>query len=61
MATTEGLYHINFDRPKLEALKVELGKAKAGRKTIFEFEGHEVVVRYAEYLVEYLGGLFGRE
>jgi len=45
---------INFDKEKLEALKKAVEEAKEVNSTSFKFEGHTLLTRYAEYLVEYL-------
>ena len=45
-----------FDKQKLRDLKKVLAKAKAEGREIFVFEERELVVRYAEYLIEYLEG-----
>lgn len=45
---------INFDRPTLEALKQEYDKAVKEGKETFTFQGQELLVSYARYLIEYL-------
>lgn len=46
--------NMEFDRPKLKRLiKARDEAEKAGEKQ-FTFEGHEVDVGYAKYLIEYL-------
>jgi len=45
-----------FDKQKVRDLKKVLAKAKAEGRETFVFEERELVVRYAEYLIEYLEG-----
>lgn len=45
---------IIFDRPKLKRLKKAYDQAVKENKTSFMFEGNELVVGYAKYLIEYL-------
>jgi hypothetical protein len=50
--------HIAWDRPKLERFKKALEiERPGGRDHVFRFEGHDFLVCYAEYLVEYLEGV----
>jgi hypothetical protein len=49
---------INFTPQKLADLKVAYEKAKAAGKESFVFEGNELLVSYAKYLIEYLEGQF---
>ncbi len=55
---------ILFDRPKLAKLKVLYDKAVKARQEQFVFEGNDLLVSYAKYLIEYLesriGGTDGR-
>jgi len=44
------------DLMNLDRFKLRLDKAKAEGKDRFEFDGQEVLVTYAVYLVEYLEG-----
>lgn len=45
---------IEFTREKLEQFKRELKTAKKNGEQMFIFEGHEVLVTYGEYLIQYL-------
>lgn len=45
---------VMWDRPKLEELKKARTAAVEKGLETFEFEGHEIVVTYARYLIEYL-------
>lgn len=45
---------VQFDRPKLERLKAAIKAAEAAGAETFTFEGHDYLVSYAKYLVEYL-------
>lgn len=48
---------INWTRPMLERFKVAYAEAaKAGKDAVFNFDGHDFVVGYAKYLIEYLDG-----
>jgi hypothetical protein len=49
---------IEFTKPKLKALKKQYEKARAEEKETFIFEGHEILVSYAKYMIEYLEGAF---
>ena len=44
---------------KLTKFKRDYAKAITDGKVTFMFEGHEVLVRYAKYLIEYLENRFG--
>lgn len=43
-----------FDRPMLERFKVVITKANEAKAETIVFDGHEFVVAYALYLIEYL-------
>lgn len=43
-----------WDRPKLERLKEARSKAIEAGHSTFDFEGQQVLVSYAKYLIEYL-------
>lgn len=45
---------VNFDKKKFLALKKAYNKAKKDNKKVFEFEGNQLLVDYAKYLIEYL-------
>ncbi len=45
---------IMWNRTKLEAFKEVLSKVEGEGAEVFNFEGHEILCAYAEYLVEYL-------
>lgn len=48
---------INWDRPMLERFKKVYNKTVEEKKTAqdtFMFDGHEFVVGYSKYLIEYL-------
>lgn len=47
---------INWTRPKLEQFRAEYSK-HPDRDATFMFEGHEFLVGYAKYLIEYLEGV----
>jgi len=52
---------ITWDRKKLERLRRAYDLAKMGHDTddhVFVFDGHEFLVSYAKYLLEYLDGVF---
>lgn len=51
---------ISWNRSKLTRFKkaYSLALRKVGRDGVFEFEGHEFVVGYSGYLIEYLNTLF---
>lgn len=52
---------ITFDREKTKALRRAYEKAQqAGKERYdtFEFEGHELVMDYAKYVLEYLEAKF---
>lgn len=46
--------YVSFDKPTLVALRDGIAKAKAEGKDKFEFQGHEVLVKYAEYMAEFV-------
>lgn len=50
---------INFTRRKLVEFKRLYNQAVIDKKEQFLFEGHEVLVSYAKYMIEYLDGQFG--
>lgn len=45
--------------PKLKAFIKVYARAVADGKPTFVFEGHEFVVEYAEYVIQYLQRRFG--
>jgi len=47
---------ISWDRAKLERFKQAYKKAVDARSDTFTFDGHDFVVGYAKYLIEYLEG-----
>jgi hypothetical protein len=49
---------INFTRAKLEELERAYSAAVAKGQETFLFEGHELFVPYAKYLIEYLNHNF---
>ena len=57
--TTTAKATINWTRPKLQEFRAEheRHKHKDRIKDTFTFEGHEFVVGYAGYLIEYLEGV----
>lgn len=50
---------ITFNRKKLHELKVAYNWAICTGKEQFEFEGHELLVSYAKYLIMHLENQFG--
>lgn len=50
---------IDFDKPKRERLREAYQKALEEGKDRFDFDGHEVLTRYAYYLLEYLDQALG--
>ena len=48
---------INFDKPKFEKFKKVYAKAIEDGKTKFVFEGKDILVTYAKYMIEYLDGI----
>ena len=52
---------ITWDAEKLAAFKDEWQKAHDNEQEQFEFEGHQILVSYGRYLIEYLEYLFGEE
>jgi len=51
---------ITWDIHKLAQFKVARDNAIKAGKDVFSFEGHEVLVSYAKYLIEYLDAYFKR-
>jgi len=50
---------IQFDKDKLENLKAFYKKAVDTNQEQFVFEGHDLLVAYAKYLIEYLESRLG--
>ncbi len=46
---------INFTPVKYALLKEAYKEAKHNNKEMFVFEGHDILVSYAKYMIEYLG------
>ena len=46
-----------FDRARLRRLKIAYDKAVKAGVSQFEFEGEDLLVSYARYLLEYLEGV----
>jgi hypothetical protein len=53
--------HVNYDRPKLRRLRAAYEKAVAAGASQFDFEGAELLVSYARYLIEYLEGALPKD
>jgi hypothetical protein len=49
---------INFDKPKVERLRTAVAAAKSEGQTQFTFDGHDLIVSYATYMLEYLDTKF---
>lgn len=51
---------ITWDRAKLERFRLAYNKARRlpTIDDVFKFEGHEFVVSYARYLIQYLDSVF---
>jgi hypothetical protein len=45
---------INWDRPMLERFKLAYAQHENKHGDTFMFEGHEFVIGYAKYLIEFL-------
>ena len=45
---------MTFDPARLERFRQARNEAQAADQDIFEFDGHPFLVRYADYLIEYL-------
>lgn len=52
-----GSHFIMFTPDTLERLKVAVDKAVSQDMQQFEFEGQQLLVAYAKYLIEYLDGV----
>lgn len=57
-----GEYHmdsenVSFSRPKLARFKVAYARAVKENKADFTFDGHDYLVGYAKYLIQYLEGI----
>lgn len=50
---------IEFTKEKLERLRRAYRLAERQKVETFTFDGHELLVRYAKYLIEYLDTKFG--
>lgn len=50
------IHYMSFDREKLERLKVAYRQAKAEGVEVLVFEGRELLVSYAKYVIEWLEG-----
>ena len=51
--------YIIFTRKKTEELRTAYNQMRADKNYKFEFDGHELLVGYAKYLLEYLDGRLG--
>ena len=45
---------MTFDLARLERFRQARNEAQAAAQDSFEFDGHPFLVRYADYLIEYL-------
>lgn len=52
---------MRFDREKRDALRKAYEKAIAEGKESFIFEGHEMLVAFVKYVLEYLDSNLGKE
>jgi len=50
--------HIFFTRKSFERFRAEYQLARDAQQDSFMFEGHEVLVAYAKYMIEYLEAKF---
>jgi hypothetical protein len=50
---------ITWDRAKRDQLRKAYNAALAAGKEVFQFEGHDLLVSYAKYLLEYLDSRLG--
>jgi len=50
---------ISFDKEKLKMLKKDYQSAVDNNAESFVFDGHELLVSYAKYMIEYLEGQLG--
>jgi len=46
--------NITWDKAKLARFKLAYAEHKGDSANVFSFEGHQFVVGYAKYLIEYL-------
>jgi hypothetical protein len=49
---------INFDAAKIERFRKRYERAVRDGETVFKFEGKDILVSYAKYVLEYLEGKF---
>ena len=59
-AKEAGVNTIHFTEVKFSTLKRAYERATKDGETQFKFEGHDVLVSYAKYLIEYLTSHFPR-
>ena len=52
---------IAWNQPMLRRFKKVYAAHKADRNAVFTFEGHQYLVSYAKYLIEFLEGQFKHE
>ena len=52
---------IEFTPEKLKRFKKEYNKAVGAGDGVFTFSGHEFVVGYAKYMIEYLDSQYAQE
>lgn len=52
---------IDWTPEKLQALKRAQAHAIETKQDQFKFEGHDILVAYAKYLIEFLEGKFGKD
>lgn len=61
-ADNEGTETINWTRPMLKRFHAAYCKAYSqnqDQQSVFEFDGHQFVLGYAAYLIEFLRSQFG--
>ena len=49
---------VSWTKPKVKRFKTVIRNTEESRKSQFEFEGNEYDLKYAKYLLEYLGDHF---
>lgn len=54
MQKTKARKSVSFTAQKREELRVAYAQAVAAKKEQFTFEGHELLVDYAKYLLQFL-------
>jgi len=60
MAVKNETFEVKFDQSKFKLFVDAHAKAKRKKRSMFKFEGREILVAYASYVIDYLKPKFDK-